>query len=158
MRRGKALLDESRKVSAVVSMNIAKEYADNPELLAVFKQDNAEQERKLNEEQARLEDVSRSLQQQATNLAAQQRNTLFMVFGGMSLLVFVIGIAGIVFTHKIAGPIFKMKGLPAQGGRRALQHSQRFAQGRRAAALLRCVREDGRSAQAASRRNVEASG
>lgn len=109
--RGKALLDESRKVSAVVSMNIAKEYADNPELLAVFKQDSAEQERKLNNEQARLEEASRSLQQQSTNLAVQQRNTLFLVFGGLSLLVFVIGVAGIVFTHKVAGPIFKMKGL-----------------------------------------------
>jgi hypothetical protein len=111
VERGKALLDESRKVSAVVSMNISKEYADNPELLAVFKQDSAEQDRKLNTEQARLEQASKSLREQSASLAAQQRNTLYMVFGGLSLLVLVIGMAGIVFTHKVAGPIFKMKGL-----------------------------------------------
>ena len=116
VRRGQALLEESRKVSAVVSMNIAKEYADNPELLAVFKQDSAEQERKLNAEQARLEQASKELQRQSSGLAEHQRNTLYLLFGGLSLLVVVIGLAGIVFTHKVAGPIFKMKGLLARVG------------------------------------------
>jgi hypothetical protein len=116
VRHGQALIEESRKVSAVVSMNIAKEYADNPELLAVFKQDSAEQERKLKAEQQRLQEVSQGLQQQSAALEAQQRSTLYVLFGGLSLLVLVIGVAGIVFTHKVAGPIFKMKGLLARLG------------------------------------------
>ncbi|MBI5535054.1 MAG: HAMP domain-containing protein [Deltaproteobacteria bacterium] len=113
VQRGKALLDESRKVSAVVSMNIVKDpvYAENPELLAVFKENAAAQEQNLNAEQARLEGAAKSLQEQSAGLAAQQRNALFIVFGGLSLLVIVIGFAGIVFTHKVAGPIYKMKGL-----------------------------------------------
>jgi nitrogen fixation/metabolism regulation signal transduction histidine kinase len=113
VQRGQALLEESRKVSAVVSMNIVKDpvYAENPELLAVFKENTAEQDRKLNTEQARLETAARSLQEQSAGLAAHQRGTLYVLFGGLSLLVIVIGFAGIAFTHKVAGPIFKMKGL-----------------------------------------------
>jgi len=120
VKSGQALIEESRKVSAVVSMNIVKDpvYAENPELLAVFKENAAEQERKLNAQQARLEAEqvrllasSRSLQEQAAGLASQQRNTLVVLFGGLSLLVIVIGFSGIVFTHKVAGPIYKMKGL-----------------------------------------------
>lgn len=113
VRRGKGLIDESRKVSAVVSMNIVKDpaYADNPELAAIFKENNAEQEKHLNAEQQRLEQAAASLSRHAELLAQQQRSMLYVLFGGLSIFVVAIGLAGIVFTHKVAGPIFKMKGL-----------------------------------------------
>lgn len=113
VRRGKDLIEESRKVSAVVSMNILKDpaYADNPELAAIFNENNAEQEKHLKAEQQRLEQAASALSRHSEVLASQQRSTLYVLFGGLSVFVIAIGLAGIVFTHKVAGPIFKMKGL-----------------------------------------------
>lgn len=113
VRRGKELIDESRKVSAVVSMNILKDpaYADNPELAAIFNENNAEQEKHLKAEQQRLEQAAASMSRHSEMIAAQQRSMLYVLFGGLSVFVIAIGMAGIVFTHKVAGPIFKMKGL-----------------------------------------------
>ena len=44
----------------------------------------------------------------------------------LALLVIAIGFAGIVFTHKIAGPIFKMKRLLRQVGEGKLVVSERL--------------------------------
>jgi len=109
--RGKTMVEESRKVSEVVAMNIAREYADNPELADLFSQDNKAREKKLAEEQERLVKDAEALQAQAQYLEAQQKKTLYILFGGLTILVIAIGLAGIVFTHKISGPVFKMTGL-----------------------------------------------
>lgn len=114
--RGKTMVEESRKVSEVVSMNIAREYADNPELAALFSTDNKAREQKLADEQGRLVKDAEALAQQAQYLEAQQKKTLYILFGGLAVLVIAIGLTGIVFTHKIAGPVFKMKGLLRQVG------------------------------------------
>lgn len=113
VRRGHQLLAESKKVSDVVAMNITRDpvYADNPELAKVFADENAQRERKLADEQRRLERDAADLQTQAGYLASQQRRTMFVLFGGLGLLVIAIGLTGIVFTHKVAGPIYKMKRL-----------------------------------------------
>ncbi len=116
VERGKKMVEESRKVSEVVSMNIAREYADNPELATLFSTDNKAREQKLSEEQGRLVKDAEALQQQARYLETQQRKTLYILFGGLAVLVIAIGLTGIVFTHKIAGPVFKMTGLLRQVG------------------------------------------
>src|SRR6185436_8840109 len=53
---------------------------------------------------------------QATNVATQQNVLLLGLVAGLGLLVICVGLAGIVFTHKVAGPIFKMKRLLLQVG------------------------------------------
>src|SRR4051794_26836033 len=53
--RGKQVIEQSRKVSQVVAMNIAKEYKDDPELAKTFGEAAAKDDSKLEEEQARLE-------------------------------------------------------------------------------------------------------
>jgi len=118
VRRGQQVVTESKKVSDVVAMNIAKDpdYAADPELAKLFKEDSAARDRQLAEEQKRLERDARALTQHADNLAAQQRKNMRVIFGGLSLLVVAIGFVGIVFTHKVAGPIYKMKGLLRQIG------------------------------------------
>ncbi|CAN5492315.1 hypothetical protein BH09MYX1_BH09MYX1_28030 [soil metagenome] len=97
IRTSSEVIDESKKVSQVATKNITDDpiYADNPELLKSFKDAADEQDR---------------------SIAAKQRNTLFGIMGGLTLLVMLIGVLGIYTTHKIAGPVHKMKQLLTQVG------------------------------------------
>lgn len=108
---GKEVVGESRKVSAVVRMNIVKDpiYQDDPDLLAAFNSDADEQDAKLDAQTERLEQQRAALATQAKNLQNFHRTMLFSLAGLLTLLVLGIGAAGIVVTHKVAGPIFKMK-------------------------------------------------
>jgi len=122
VERGKQVLEQSRKVSQVVSMNIAREYKDSPELAKTFGEAAASDDAKLVEEQERLE-------RDATFLASQQRTLLIGLVALLSLLVLVVGVLGIVFTHKVAGPIFKMKRLLRQVGEGKLIVRERLRRG-----------------------------
>jgi methyl-accepting chemotaxis protein len=92
-----SVVEESKKVSQVATKNITDDpaYADNPELLKSFKDAADEQDR---------------------TMVARQRNMLVSILGGLTLLVLFIGLLGIYFTHKVAGPIYKMKLLLRQVG------------------------------------------
>jgi nitrogen fixation/metabolism regulation signal transduction histidine kinase len=65
-------------------------YGDNPELMKSFNDSAAESDNRV---------------------AQQQKAMLGSVVGGLSLLVVLIGLLGIFITHKIAGPVYKMKRL-----------------------------------------------
>lgn len=108
---GNEVVSESRKVSAVVRMNIVKDpiYQDDPDLLDAFNIDAARQDQRLDEQRARLEEQRVSLVKQAETLQSFHRSLLWSLGGGLILLVLGIGAAGIFVTHKVAGPIFKMK-------------------------------------------------
>ena len=136
VERGKQVLVQSKRVSQVVAMNIAKEYKDDPELAKTFSESAAEDERKLAEEQVRLERDAADLKVQAEALRAkavsmeeQQRIFLVGLWIMLSLMVLAIGVAGIVFTHKIAGPVFKMKRLLRQVGEGKLVLRERLRKG-----------------------------
>jgi nitrogen fixation/metabolism regulation signal transduction histidine kinase len=109
--RGKEVVAESQKVSAVVQMNIVKDpvYSDSPALLDAFKADAAQQDLRLKTQQAQLQRQAAELKQQAAELSVQQRNMLLTLCGALLLLVVLIGFAGIIVTHRVAGPIYKMK-------------------------------------------------
>ncbi len=98
VRTSSEVIEESKKVSQVATKNITDDpiYADNPELLKSFKDAADEQDR---------------------SIAAKQRNTLIGIYGGLGLLVLLIGMLGIYTTHKIAGPVYKMKLLLSDVGR-----------------------------------------
>ena len=93
---------ESKKVSDVVKMQIKDDpiYGDNPELMKSFNESSNDSDNKV--------------QQQQEKVTLQQREMLYSVVGGLSLLVVLIGLLGIFITHKIAGPVFKMKQLLKQ--------------------------------------------
>ena len=120
--RGRQVLEQSRRVSQVVSMNIAKEYKDDPELAKTFGEEAAKDEQKLKDEQQRLE-------RDATFLAERQRNLLIGLIAMLTLMVVAVGFAGIVVTHKVAGPIFKMKRLIRQIGEGKLVLKERLRKG-----------------------------
>lgn len=118
VQRGQEVVRESQKVSAVVHMNIVKDpvYSQNPELAAVFNESAREQDKRLQDQQQRLEAEAAALERRASAIAHQQRIMFAGLFVVLSLLVLAIGVAGVVFTHKVAGPIFKMKKLLAHVG------------------------------------------
>ena len=108
---GREVVAESRKVSAVVQMNIVKDpvYSDNPALLEAFKRDSETQDARLKSQQDQLVQQAQSLKKQSEALEAFQARMVVTLCVVLSLLVVLIGLAGIVVTHKVAGPIFKMK-------------------------------------------------
>jgi nitrogen fixation/metabolism regulation signal transduction histidine kinase len=101
---GKEVLAESRKVSEVVAMNIVKDpiYSENASLKAAFEADAKQQGEKQNRQQAQL-------QAQADELQQRRLQVGLVLIGGLALLVAALWFAGIVVTHKVAGPIYKMK-------------------------------------------------
>jgi nitrogen fixation/metabolism regulation signal transduction histidine kinase len=113
---GQAVAKESRKVTAVVQMTMEKTYGDDPELLELFKKDSAKEDAPLKAQLEALEAQSAQLEQRSARLADQQSAMLITLIVVLTLLVLGVGCAGIVVTHKVAGPIFKMtKQLEALG-------------------------------------------
>jgi nitrogen fixation/metabolism regulation signal transduction histidine kinase len=109
--RGREVVAESRKVSEVVKMNIVKDpvYSDNPALLQAFRADAEEQDERLNRQQRALEQQAAELKQQSQRIELQQNRMFVTLISALTLLVVIIGLAGIVVTHRVAGPIYKMK-------------------------------------------------
>jgi methyl-accepting chemotaxis protein len=111
VERGRDVVKESKKVNAVVQMNIVRDpaYADNPALLTAFQSDAKDNDDKLNGQQARLEEQANRLKEQSAKLESQQHAVGTALVVILALLVIGVGLAGIVVTHKVAGPIHKMK-------------------------------------------------
>lgn len=111
VKRGREVVTESKKVSEVVKMNIVKDpdYQDNPALLSAFKEGAKKQDERLASQQKALEEQSAALKQQSQRLEEQSTTIAWVLSVVLALLVIFIGIAGIIVTHRVAGPIFKMK-------------------------------------------------
>ncbi len=116
VQRGQELVKESQKLSAVVRMQIQKEYGDSPELAKTFNEEADREQKRLEgeqqrllAEQKRLEGDKASLAARTGKIEAQQRTIMITLVSVLLALVAAIGVAGIMITHKIAGPIYKMK-------------------------------------------------
>lgn len=109
--RGRLVVEESKKVNAVVQMNIVRDpaYGDNPALLTAFQADAKDQDDRLSLQQARLEEQSRYLKTESVKLTERQRAVGTALVVVLALLVVGVGLGGIVVTHRVAGPIYKMK-------------------------------------------------
>lgn len=107
--QGNKVLDESKKNSELVRMTIKEQYADAPELGQSFNKEAEAIEKKLEEQHKQLE-------AQAAQTKRQQQTMMLSLIGGLSFLVVLIGLVGIFITHKVVGPIYKMKLLLRQVG------------------------------------------
>jgi hypothetical protein len=98
------VVEESRKVSDVVKMSIKDDpiYGQNPELAAAFTQASS--------------DSDKQIEERSKALVRQQQTMLYALISSFAVLVLVIGCFGIWFTHKVAGPVYKMKMLLRQVG------------------------------------------
>jgi nitrogen fixation/metabolism regulation signal transduction histidine kinase len=87
-----------------VRMNIVQDpvYGDDPALKAAFEEGDKKYAEQLINEQHQLE-------QQSLALARQHTAAAWVLIGALLLFVVFVGLAGIVVTHKVAGPVFKMK-------------------------------------------------
>ncbi len=92
-----ALVEESKKVSEVSRMNVKDLAGDSPGLLAEFNRE--------------ADAHDRSIADQQRSLIQRQKWMLESLVGGLALMVVAIGLFGIYFTHKVAGPVHKMKRL-----------------------------------------------
>src|SRR4051812_23666453 len=131
VQRGQEVVRESRKVSTVVHMNIVKDpvYGSNPELAAVFNESANEQDRRLEDQQKKLETDATALQKRSGELANQQLRMFLVLIIVLSLLVVGIGVGGIVVTHRVAGPIYKMKRLLGYVGEGHLSVREKLRKG-----------------------------
>jgi methyl-accepting chemotaxis protein len=110
-----ALVDESRKVSEVSRMNVRDLAPDSPDLLTGFNREADAHDKMIADQQAAL------IRGQARMLAS--------LVGGLALMVVLIGLLGIYFTHKVAGPVYKLKRLLKQVGEGDLHVDARLRRG-----------------------------
>jgi nitrogen fixation/metabolism regulation signal transduction histidine kinase len=114
--------EESKKVSEVSRMNIKDLASDSPELLAEFNKEAAEHDKMIADQQKAIAD-------QQTALIKNQTLIIWSLVGGLALMVVLIGMLGIYFTHKVAGPVYKMKRLLKQVGEGHLNVEARLRKG-----------------------------
>ena len=107
--QGEGLIKESQKNSDLVKMQIKDQAPDSPELAESF----AKEAKELDQE---IEARQKQLRTQQQEVIAQQNMMLRSLVAGLLLLVVLIGLLGIYFTHKVVGPIYKMKMLLRQVG------------------------------------------
>ena len=122
--QSKEALDQSMKVSEMVKMSITNDpiYKDDPDLLKSVTDESNKQDQQIRDQQA-------ALVRQQDAIATQQNTMLFGLVGALVVLVVLIGMMGIYFTHKVAGPIFKMKRLLRQVGEGKLTFEGRLRKG-----------------------------
>jgi nitrogen fixation/metabolism regulation signal transduction histidine kinase len=101
---GEETLAESRKVTEVVAMSIARDpvYGANPALKEAFEGDAEEQNKTHLEKQERLK-------AQAAALETQSMRFTQVLVAALVLLVAALWFGAIVLTHRIAGPAYKMR-------------------------------------------------
>jgi len=114
--------EESKKVSEVSRMNVKDLAGDSPELLAEFNKEADEHDAAISAQQHAIAD-------QQARLIHRQTVLIYSLVGGLALMVTLIGLLGIYFTHKVAGPVYKMKRLLAQVGKGSLRVDARLRKG-----------------------------
>ena len=92
-----ALVDKRHKVSEVSRMNVKDFAPDSPELLSEFNREADAHDKLISEQQA--------------SLIRRQQRMIESLVGSLALMVVLIGMLGILFTHKVAGPVYKMSRL-----------------------------------------------
>jgi nitrogen fixation/metabolism regulation signal transduction histidine kinase len=111
VEQSRKVTEESKKVSDMVKMTIKDDpvYSENPELLETVTSSSKDSDSAVDQQQKNVE-------AHAASLLHQQKVMAWSLIGGLSLLVVIMGFLGIYVTHKIAGPIYKMKQLLGQVG------------------------------------------
>lgn len=113
---------ESKTSAEVLQQNAIVNAGDNPELIA---QINRDLRRAENELTAKLAEARQARESIELNYS---RTRLTLLLGG-ALLVLLLGISAIVITHKVVGPVFKLKRLLRTVGSGKLDIRERLRKG-----------------------------
>ncbi len=115
-------MNESRSNSTLAHQNVVLAAADNPELVKIMDDANAEADKKAERD---LEEV-RGRKQEIVRQRA--RITTALVVSGV-LLAVLLGAMGILITHRVVGPVHKLKRLLRQVGTGRLATRERLREG-----------------------------
>jgi nitrogen fixation/metabolism regulation signal transduction histidine kinase len=103
-------------------MNVRDLAPENPELVAEFEKQSDAYDRAIDDQQ-------RAVVVQQESLVRRQRCMMASLAAGLAIMVVLIGLLGIYFTHKVAGPVFKMNLLLRQVGKGDLRVDARLRRG-----------------------------
>ncbi len=104
-------LKQGEMLNRRLEMEMLLKYGNDEKLLAETKRANALETEKLKRQAEAVKSAAEKFANQRVALEAKQRTLLFGVVGGIAALVLLVGIAGVFFTHKVAGPIHRMRQL-----------------------------------------------
>ncbi len=115
-------MNESRSNSKLAHQNVVLAAADNPELVKIMDDANAEADKKAERD---LDDVRGRKQ-----VIVRQKSRTFALLGAAGvLLALLLGAMGILITHRVVGPVHKMKRLLRQVGTGRLGSRERLREG-----------------------------
>lgn len=107
---------ESQTSNRLVRMNrLMTPEGDNPELVASI--------------YAELRDLDRQGERNLAEVRSNRQRMAITLIGASVLLVVLLGFAGIVITHRVVGPVFKLKRLLRQVGSGKLEIRERLRKG-----------------------------
>jgi nitrogen fixation/metabolism regulation signal transduction histidine kinase len=115
-KAGQEAVDQSNALNTKLEMDAMKGYGDDPGLIAIVKDANKAQTDAITARAKQLQDQKIKLENQRVALENQARTLMLTLGGLLTALVVLLGIGGIITTHKIVGPIFKMKRLLREVG------------------------------------------
>ncbi|MBI2395486.1 MAG: hypothetical protein HYV09_38315 [Deltaproteobacteria bacterium] len=102
-------LKQAEVLNRRLEMETLLKYGNDPKALEQTKQANALETDKLKKQAEAVKATADKFQAQRDALERTRRTLLWSVFGGVALLVVLVGVAGVLFTHKVAGPIHRMR-------------------------------------------------
>lgn len=115
-KAGKDAVAQSQALNSKLENDAQMSYGDNPALLNAIKDANKGESDKINLRAKELSDAEAKLVSQKDALGKQRALLLGTLGSALLLMVVLLGLAGIVITHKVAGPIYKMKRLLREVG------------------------------------------
>ncbi|MBI5481342.1 MAG: hypothetical protein HY906_20960 [Deltaproteobacteria bacterium] len=116
--QNKRALDEALKVSDLKRKWYVNNprFMNNPKLLELVTEPSRETDQQIKTQLAAVAKQQDALAPQHAAVVRQQGAMRWSIIGALLVLVVAIGLLGIYVTHKVAGPIHKMKGLLKQVG------------------------------------------
>lgn len=94
--------ETSKELGTCTLNNDLAKNMDNPDFMAQLQQKSEEIDKKYETDRLRIVE-------KRTELITQQKVTLLALVGGLLMFVAFIGLASIVTTHRIVGPLFRVK-------------------------------------------------
>jgi methyl-accepting chemotaxis protein len=104
-------LEQARLLDKRLEMETLLRYGNEPKLLEATKAANASERAKLEAQADAVKAQADKLAKHRDALEKTRRSLMLGVGGGIGALVVLVGFFGILFTHKIAGPIHRMRAL-----------------------------------------------
>ncbi len=105
----KKAAETSRELGNCTVNNELAAGMDNPELVASL----ADKSKAID---AAFEAEKRAAQEQSLEVQRQQRTTLYLLLGVLAAFIFLIAATAIVITHRIVGPLFRIKRMAREVG------------------------------------------